>query len=74
MEDAKGKAENPESKLKPTAAQLVSGLIISVGEARKLLGSDAKELTDDDIALLTISMAGIAPSLLELSTMQRKQL
>jgi hypothetical protein len=59
---------------KLTAAQIVSGLIISVGEARKLLGKDARGLTDDDIALYVMSLTEIAPELLNASILLRKQL
>lgn len=34
---------------KKLSAKQPEGLIVSVGEARKLLGSDAKSLTDDEI-------------------------
>lgn len=59
---------------RPTTAQIVAGLIISVGEARKLLGVDAKGLTDDDIAQFVISLTDIAPELLNTSILLRKQL
>lgn len=59
---------------KPTPAQIVAGLIISVGEARKLLGTDARGLSDDEIALLVVSLADVAPELLHISILSGKQL
>lgn len=67
-------ATSKNSQKKPTAAELVAGLIISVGEARKLLGVDAQELTDDDIALLVLSLADLAPELINTSILSGKQL
>lgn len=51
----------------PTAAQLAEGLIISVGEARKLLGADALGMSDNEIAVLILRLHEIAPDLLKLA-------
>lgn len=51
----------------PTAAELAEGLIISVGEARKLLGKDAQNMSDDEVALLVLELHEVAPTLLKLS-------
>lgn len=67
-------ATSKKSQKKPTAAELVAGLIISVGEARKLLGVEAQELTDDDVALLVLSLADLAPELINTSILSGKQL
>lgn len=39
-----------------TAAQLSQGLIISAGEARKILGAEAKGLTDSDLEELIFEL------------------
>lgn len=49
----------------PTAAQIASSLVMSVGEARKLLGIEAKELDDDQIAILLLEMEELAHHLLK---------
>jgi len=49
----------------PTATQLAQGLIMSVGEARKKLGADAKELTDEQIATQLMEMEELAHELLK---------
>ena len=40
-------------------------LIISVNEARKLLGKDAAELSDEDVEELIITLTGIASTFLK---------
>lgn len=67
-------ATKNSSRKKPTAAQLAATLIISVGEARKTLGADAKGMSDDDIALYVYALQEIAPKLLYTSISQEKQL
>ena len=49
----------------PSAAQLASGLIISVKEARKLLGVSFDALSDDEVASLTLDLHELARSLLQ---------
>lgn len=49
----------------PTAAQIARSLVMSVGEARKILGVDAKELDDDQIAILLIEMEELAHHLIK---------
>lgn len=58
----------------PSASELASGLIISVGEARKLLGKHAQNMSDDEIAMLILELHEIAPSLLKMSNSLFKQL
>lgn len=59
----------PLSKPKqPTAAQLAGGLIISVGEARKVLGGDAKDLSDDEVIVMIYELSEIAQTLLKNSS------
>lgn len=38
-----------EQNNQPTAEELSQGLIISVGEARKILGKECESMTDDEI-------------------------
>jgi len=49
----------------PNAAQIAGSLVMSVGEARKLLGTEAKQLEDDQIAILLIEMEELAHHLLK---------
>jgi hypothetical protein len=49
----------------PTLEQLTSCLIISVGETRKLLGTDAKHLDDNQIATQVFEMSELAQELLK---------
>jgi len=57
-----------------TPAQLAGGLIISVGEARKLLGADAKELSDDEIVALIYELSEIAQTLLNTALSSNERL
>jgi hypothetical protein len=50
---------------KPTAVQIAEGLVMSIGEARKLLGADAKDLDDDQIAILLIELEELAHHLIK---------
>lgn len=59
---------------KTTAAQLASTLIISAGEARKILGADAKDMTDEEITLFVIQLQEIARMLIFTSISPKKQL
>lgn len=59
---------------KPTAKELVEGLIISTGEARKLLAKEAEHMSDDEVAVLVLELHEIAPSLLKMSNSKDKQL
>jgi len=49
----------------PTAAQIAGSLVMSIGEARKILGTDAKELDDDQIAIQLLEMEELAHHLLK---------
>ena len=49
-----------KQQMQPTIAQLASGLIISVGEARKLLGPDANDLSDDELIAFIYQLGEIA--------------
>jgi len=51
----------------PTAAQLASGLIISAKEAKKLLGAEHKQLSDDEVAGLTLDLYELAGALLQIN-------
>ena len=53
---------------------LSSSLIISVGEARKLLGVDANGLTDDELAQAILEMTDLAQKLLNTSFLPKKTL
>lgn len=57
--------QHSRSPKQPTAVQLAEGLVMSVGEARKKLGVDAKELTDEQIAIQLIEMEELAHELLK---------
>ena len=48
-----------------TPSQLAEGLIISVGEAKKVLGKDAKGLSDDEIAEHILLFADLAQTLIK---------
>ena len=50
-------AKKPKQAKGLTAAQLSQGLIISVGEARKILGAEAKGLTDTDLEELIFELS-----------------
>ena len=54
------------SKNGPSAAQLAKGLIISVKEARKLLGSGYQNISDDELTALILDMTELARDLLML--------
>jgi hypothetical protein len=54
----------PKAPKQPTAAQLTGGLIISVGEARKVIGEDAKGLTDDELIMKIYELTELAQKLL----------
>ncbi len=47
-----------------TAAQLSQGLIISVGEARKILGAEAQGLTDTDLEELIFELSLLSQQVL----------
>lgn len=51
-------------KKRLSAAQLASGLIISVGEARKLLGEKSKDYSDDELAYIILDMHELARELI----------
>jgi hypothetical protein len=51
---------------------LTSSLIISVGEARKVLGVDAKGRTDDEIAKEVLELTDLAQKLLNTSILPKK--
>lgn len=53
--------------------QLGASLIISVGEARKILGVDAKGRTDDEIAQEVLELTDLAQKLLNTSFLPNKK-
>lgn len=58
----------------PTITQLAGGMIISVGEARKILGTDAKDLSDDELIAEIYAMSEIAQALLKLPVSSKEKL
>jgi len=48
-------------------AQLANGLIISVGEARKILGADSNGRSDDEIAVIILELTQLGQELLNTS-------
>lgn len=59
------KAKAVKNLQQPTAAQIAEGLIISVGEARKVLGAEARGLSDEQVAAQILIMADLATELLQ---------
>lgn len=57
--------KNKEKKVIPT--QLESALIISLKEARKIMGVDARTLSDDELTMEIWRLMEIAPDLLKLA-------
>ena len=55
------------STTSPTAAQLAKGMIISVKEARKLLGPSYQNIKDDELTALILDMTELARDLLVLN-------
>ncbi len=53
---------------------LSSSLIISVGEARKILGVDAKGRSDDEITEDIMALTDLAQKLLNISNLPKKKL
>lgn len=60
----KAKQSNKQPQ-EPTLEQLTSGLVISVKEARKILGAEGKGLSDTQIALFILDFSDFAPDLLK---------
>lgn len=60
--------------VQPSVAQLADGLIISVGEARKILGTDAAALSDDELIAEIHALDEIARSLRNISLSSDKTL
>lgn len=50
--------------IQPTAAQRADNLIISVGEARKILGADANGLGDEELMAAIYELSELAQALL----------
>ena len=63
-----------KQQTQPTIAQLASGLIISVGEARKLLGADAKDRGDDELVAEIYALSDIAQASLKLPLLSKEKL
>jgi hypothetical protein len=57
-----------------TISNLSSSLIISVGEARKILGVDAKGRSDDEVAKEVLELTDLAQKLLNTSILPKKTL
>lgn len=53
-----------KQQTQPTIAQLAGGLIISVGEARKILGADAKGRSDDELIAEIYELSEVAQAIL----------
>ena len=49
----------------PTVTQLSQGLIISVGEARKILGAEGKDLSDNQIVMFILDFSDFGSMLLK---------
>lgn len=71
---AKGSQKAHRQPEELTPSQLASGLVISIGEARKILGTDAKQYTDDELTLHIFEMTQLAQYLLNTSNLLNKQL
>jgi hypothetical protein len=61
------KRSNKPKKAPMTVAQLPNNLIISVGEARKILGSDANSLNDEGLENLIFTLTDISQDALRLT-------
>lgn len=59
---------------KKLKAKQLEGLIISVGEARKLLGESANNLTDNDVALQVLALTEYAINITKYQKLQAKPL
>ncbi len=66
-----GAYERGRMTTKKLTAQQLKGLIISIGEARKLLGADAKDLTDEDIAQQVLLLNEYAVHILKTLALQK---
>lgn len=60
--------------IKKLTAKQLDGLIISVGEARKLLGASANHLTDMQVALEVLFLTEYAINITKYQKMQEKAL
>ena len=56
---------NAEAPVQPATVQLDEQLVISVGEARKILGADAKGISDDELAEFIIAATFISQDTLK---------
>ncbi len=56
-----------KSQIKKDIGLVDSRLVISVKEARKLLGSSSRQMTDNDIEKMIISMSRLAKSIFQSS-------
>jgi hypothetical protein len=55
----------PTKPKQPTAAQLADSLIISVGEARKILGTEANGLSDEELVVTIYELSELAQAMLK---------
>lgn len=60
--------------IKKLTAKQLDGLIISVGEARKLLGASANNLTDMQVALEVLTLTEYAINITKYQKLQEKAL
>lgn len=62
--------KNSQQNKKLTAKQL-SELIVPIGEARKLLGVSARDLTDEDVALQVLVLHKFAYNIIKSLNLQK---
>jgi hypothetical protein len=65
-------SQNGSNDIKVRNYGTVSNLIISVGEARKIIGVDAKGRTDDEVAKEVLELTDLAQKLLNTSILPNK--
>ena len=66
--------ERGRMAIKKLTAKQLDGLIISVGEARKLLGASANNLTDMQVALEVLTLTEYAINITKYQKLQEKAL
>jgi len=52
--------------IKPTINQLSGGLIISLNEARKIMGHESNDLSDDELLALIFQLSELAQTILNM--------
>jgi hypothetical protein len=56
-----------KQQTQPTIDQIAGGLIITVSEARKILGADAKELREEELITLIYELGEMARAVLNVT-------